>query len=282
MELRLLRSKFREDLGGLYPDPEIDALFYVLTDFYLGLPRHILGLEPEKLISDEQAEQLKEALVELSSGTPVQYVTGTAYFKGRNFAVGPGVLIPRPETEELIDWVLGTCSKKQKDLHILDVGSGSGCIAISLAIEIPEAQVHGLEKSEMALDYAKKNESAHECSIIWHEADLFHPGNLGCRFNIIVSNPPYIPLAESEIMHPNVRDFEPAMALFVPNEDPLLFYKGLTAICSDFLLEGGWLYLEIHERLFREVQGLLIESGFREVQVKNDIFGKPRFVRGRR
>jgi release factor glutamine methyltransferase len=282
MELRQLRQEFRDGLSPMYPATEIDAIFYLILDFYLELPRHILGIEPGKLISDVDTAKLKSALSQLKKGTPVQYVTGKALFRGLNFSVGPGVLIPRPETEELVDWILENCLEASIELKILDVGSGSGCIPVALARELPKAQIHGLEKSEDALGYAKQNAAENGVSVIWHHLDMLNPGKLPCSFEIIVSNPPYIPNSEYHAMHPNVRDFEPEMALFVPDNDPLKFYKAIVSLSDVSLLKGGWLYLEIHENLYREVEVLLKKSRYQEVQVKSDIFGKPRFVRGRR
>jgi release factor glutamine methyltransferase len=281
MELRNLRQQFRTDLSGIYPDSEVDSIFYILIEDLLGLPRHILGVQPQKSITELEANQLKDSLAELKKGVPLQYIIGKTQFLDLDLEVGPGVLIPRPETAELVLWILEHHNSIGQTMRILDVGTGSGCIPIGLKSKMPNAELHGLDRSVEALNYARKNAEFHKLTIHWHEADMAIPLKIGGFFDLIVSNPPYIPEAEAQSMHTNVRDFEPSEALFVPNEIPLLYYQQLMERCNENLKVGGWLYLEIHEDFGAEVTELLHRNGFTEVLLKRDIFGKPRFVRGR-
>lgn len=282
MLLREIRQIFRQDLSALYPPEEIDQMFYELMDHYLGLPRFVLGLEPDKILSREAEQPLFEALASLKRHTPLQYVTGRAYFMDMALEVGPGVLIPRPETEELVRWILDSHRADLATGRLLDVGTGSGCIAISLAVHLPGAEVHGLDLSPEALGYARRNANTQEAVVHWHQADMRDTGQVGGPFDLIVSNPPYVPVSEAADMRPNVREHEPAEALFAPQNDPLAYYRNLLDLSANALKPGGWLYVEIHERLGEEVVHLLHRAGMGEVQLKKDIFGKPRFVRGRR
>jgi len=282
MLLREIRQIFRQELSALYPPEETDQMFYELLDHYLGLPRFVLGLEPDKILSREAEQPLFEALASLKQHTPLQYVTGRAHFMDMALEVGPGVLIPRPETEELVRWILDSHGADLATGRLLDVGTGSGCIAIALAVHLPGAEVHGLDLSQAALGYARRNASAQEAVVHWHQADMRDPGLMGGPFDLIVSNPPYVPVSEAADMRPNVREHEPAEALFAPHQDPLAYYRNLLDLSAKSLKPGGWLYVEIHERYGEEVVALLHQAGMGEVQLKKDIFGKPRFVRGRR
>ncbi|MFM1879573.1 MAG: protein-(glutamine-N5) methyltransferase, release factor-specific [Bacteroidota bacterium] len=281
MELRSLRHEFRSRLALLYLPEEIDALFYRLIHHISGLPRHILGIEPLKVISDSEAAALESALVQLQTGVPLQYITGIAYFMDQEFEVGPGVLIPRPETEELVRWIWESFPESEV-LKILDVGTGSGCIPLSLGRLFSNAELHAMDKSSEALAYAKRNSKKHSIQVYWYEQDLFAVHDFNIQFDIMVSNPPYIPEAEASKIHVNVRDFEPVTALFVPDNDPLKFYRQLVQNSTSWIKPGGWLYLEIHENFSDQVLALLKEAGMQQVQLKMDIFGKPRFVRGQR
>lgn len=281
MLLRDIRHIYRQELSGAYPPGEVDEIFYRLLDHYLGLPRFVLGLEPHKIIGREHEQPLFEALASLKQHVPLQYITGKAHFMDLELEVGPGVLIPRPETEDLVRWIL---KSHQVDLvggSLLDVGTGSGCIAVALAVRLPATRVHALDRSAEALAYARRNAAAQDVNIQFTLADMQQAGPLGGPFDLIVSNPPYVPESEAGAMRPNVREHEPAGALFAPDTDPLLFYRSLARLAGANLREGGWLYVEIHERFGAEVAALFAGEGMQEVQLKKDIFGKPRFVRAR-
>jgi len=281
MLLREIRQIYRQELSAHYPQEETDHIFYELLDHYLGLPRFVLGLEPDKILSREEEQPLFEALAALKEHTPIQYVTGRAYFLEMVLEVGPGVLIPRPETEELVRWILDSEGPGLAQGRLLDVGTGSGCIAIALAVRLPGAEVHALDRSPAALEVARRNAAAQGVAIHWHQADMRHPGPLGAPYDLIVSNPPYVPESEAAEMRPNVREHEPAEALFAPEDDPLAYFRSLVELSATALKPGGWLYVEIHERFGEAVVALLRQAGMDEVRLKKDIFGKPRFVRGR-
>lgn len=281
MLLREIRQIYRRELSGAYPPEEVDEIFYRLLDHYLGLPRFVLGLEPHKIISREDEQPLFEALASLKRHVPLQYITGKAHFMGLELEVGPGVLIPRPETEELVRWILDSHASESAGGSLLDVGTGSGCIALALAVHLRATGVHALDRSAEALAYARRNAAAQDVNIQFTEADMQEPGTLGGPFDLIVSNPPYVPESEAGAMRPNVREHEPAGALFAPDADPLRFYKSLVNLAASNLKPGGWLYVEIHERFGAEVAALFGGAGMQEVQLKKDIFDKPRFVRAR-
>lgn len=277
--LREIRTVYRTELASAYPAEEIDQIFHDLLEHYLGLPRFVLGLEPHKILDRDQEQPLFEALASLKRHVPLQYITGKAYFMDMELAVGPGVLIPRPETEELVRWILEAHAGDLSAGSLLDAGTGSGCIAIALAVHLPGSQVHALDCSLQALQYARRNAASRGVEIHWHQADMRNPGALGGPFDLIVSNPPYVPVSEAAAMRPNVREHEPAEALFAPDDDPLLFYRSLLGLARAHLKPGGWLYVEIHEQFGPAVEALLAHAGMQEVQLKKDIFGKPRFVR---
>ncbi len=281
MLLREIRALYRKELAGVYPPEETEQIFYQLLEHYLDLPRFVLGLEPHKMVSREAEQPLFEALAALKRHVPLQYITGKAYFMEMELVVGPGVLIPRPETEELVRWIMESHKAGFNGGGLLDVGTGSGCIAVALAVQLPGTKVYALDRSGEALEYARRNAAAQGVEIHFSQADMQHPGPLDGPFDLIVSNPPYVPLAEAAEMRPNVREHEPAGALFAPDDDPLLFYRSLAQLAAIHLKPGGWLYVEIHERFGPAVEALLAETGMEEVQVKKDIFGKPRFVRAR-
>ncbi len=279
MLLREIRALFRKELAGVYPPEETGQIFCELLEHYLGLPRFVLGLEPDKIVSREDEQPLFEALASLKRHVPLQYITGKAYFMEMELEVGPGVLIPRPETEELVRWILASHGANLHGASLLDVGTGSGCIAIALAVHLSDARVHALDRSADALAYARRNAASQGVAIHFSQGDMRHPLQLGGPFDLIVSNPPYVPEGEAGAMRPNVRDHEPAEALFAPDDDPLLFYRSLTQLAGSQLRAGGWLYVELHERFGQAVAALFADAGMQEVQLKKDIFGKPRFVR---
>ena len=280
MLLRDIRQLFRSELKVLYSVNESDQLFYMLLAHYHGFPKFILGLEPDKNLLKEEEAPLFRALDRLKHHEPVQYIIGKAYFMDMELAVGPGVLIPRPETEELVRWIVEEFSCPLSSCRILDVGTGSGCIAIALVSAWPHATVCGMDRSEDALAFARRNGSLQKVDVQWKLRDMRH-AEFDDRFELIVSNPPYVPLSEAAGMQLHVRESEPHQALFVPDQDPLLFYKHLLALSRRCLKPGGWLYVETHARFGVEVLKHFRTFGFSEIQLKKDIFGRDRYVRGR-
>jgi release factor glutamine methyltransferase len=259
----------------------------------LMLLEKVAGLPAEKALIAAGKDLLcrRQSLLELaariSKGEPVQYVLGEADFRGMTLKVKPGVLIPRPETEELVNWIVEeTSSLKPQASNLLDIGTGSGCIAIALAKKLENAKVEAWDVSEEALQIAQENATRNGVSVKLKKVDVLSNHNLndnldlGCdSFNVIVSNPPYICEEEKEGMEKNVLEHEPSVALFVPNEDPLLFYRKIGALALQLLGEGGLLFFEINRRFGKEVVALLQEMGYREVELRQDLFGNDRMVK---
>ena len=226
-----------------------------------------------------QAE-LKEKMQRLADGEPVQYIVGTAEFYGRRFHVAPGVLIPRPETAELCQWIIG---ETRGGLPILDIGTGSGCIAITLALDIPNAEVEAWDISLEALTIAHKNANTLNANVTFKEKDIFKcsiaPVLAEQKVSVIVSNPPYIVPSESSAMSDSVLNHEPNIALFTPEDDPLKFYRAISNYAKTALLPQGKLYFEINPLFAQQLEALLKEQEFDNITFRNDQYGKQRFVR---
>ncbi|SFR44969.1 release factor glutamine methyltransferase [Robiginitalea myxolifaciens] len=277
MLLTDLRAQYRKALAGNYQEEEIDSIFFRLLEHFLGLPRFIIGLEPKRFLLREEEEPLLQGLNRLLQGEPVQYITGKAFFMDLELAVGPGVLIPRPETEELVMWALEILENRPKPV-ILDAGTGSGCIALALASALPAATVHALEISTEALRLARQNNSQLDLEVAFHQGDMCDPPDLPKNLDLLISNPPYIPDIESESLDKHVREFEPHQALFSPDDNPLKFYKCLAKMGLEQLKPEAFLLVETHYQYAREVAAIFETAGYRDIQVKNDIFGKERMV----
>ena len=220
-------------------------------------------------------DNLDDVITDLRRGRPVQYVLGHAQFCGLDFVVREGVLIPRPETEELVGQIVAAT---RTGARILDVGTGSGAIAVALARMIPDADVEAVDISDDALAVAVENAKRNNVSIKFHKADAL--GDLGAlgRFDAIVSNPPYVPQSDRATMHTNVLDFEPSEALFVDDDNPLVFYRSIAANAAVMLADGGWLWFEIYEKYGDDICRMLAESGFRDIRLAADANNKPRMV----
>ncbi|MDC6354282.1 MULTISPECIES: peptide chain release factor N(5)-glutamine methyltransferase [unclassified Robiginitalea] len=292
MLLREVRDIYRKELGGTHPPGEVDALFYRLLEHYLDLPRFVLGLEPGKMLTREEEAPLFNALSQLTAGQPVQYITGTARFLDMDLRVGPGALIPRPETEELVRWVLERHAADLREGNILDIGTGSGCIALGLAKSLSAARVTALDISGEALEVARENARHLGLDVRLVRADILtpegewpenilNPEGEWPGYDLIISNPPYIPRGQEGQLAVHVRDHEPREALFAPDSDPLLYYRHIAGFSRRHLRGGGWLYVEIHEDFGAPTAELFREAGLLEVSLKKDIFGKDRFLCGR-
>ncbi|MGN0007916.1 MAG: peptide chain release factor N(5)-glutamine methyltransferase [Alistipes sp.] len=238
-----------------------------------------LGIDFTHLAADYDAEckidNLDDIIADLRRGRPVQYVLGHAQFCGLDFIVREGVLIPRPETEELVGQIVAAT---RAGARILDVGTGSGAIAVALARLIPDADVEAVDMSDVALAVAKENAERNNVSVTFHKADAL--GDLGAlgRFDAIVSNPPYVPQSDRANMHTNVIDFEPSEALFVDDGNPLVFYRSIAANAAVMLADGGRLWFEIYEKYGDDICRMLEESGFRDIGLAVDANNKPRMV----
>ena len=228
-------------------------------------------------LSDNEKQNIIRIVKRLQKGEPIQYILGVTEFYGLDFKVTSSVLIPRPETEELVEWIL--LETKQLNPHILDVGTGSGCIAITLSKKMKYATVDALDVSAEALEVAKENAKANNVSIKFSKIDVLAHQDLDKRFDIIVSNPPYILESEKKVMSKNVLDFEPHQALFVLNHDALIFYDRIADIAVKQLNKKGVLYFEINQAYGKEIVQLLQEKNFKDIELKKDISGNYRMIR---
>ena len=280
MLLSEFRIYFRKILSGFYSNREIDTFFKILIDFYFDWKSTFIGLNPNYFLDSNQLQKLKFALAELELGKPIQYVTNQAFFLNNDFYVNDSVLIPRPETEELVKWVLDDINEyKIKSPHLMDIGTGSGCIAISLAKANREIKLTAIDLSKEALIIAKKNAFKHKVKIDFVQEDIQSLSYLNRTFDIIVSNPPYIHPDEKKDILPNVLNHEPHMAIFTPNNDPIYFYRLIINFASKVLKSLGGLYLEINPKFLELLKSNFSSRNFSEVEVRNDIFGKPRMLK---
>lgn len=275
-------------LTGVYPATEAQAVVRMLLEELAGLSLADLYAGGIDRLDDAQRQQIERAMARLEVGEPIQYVLGRACFCGRSFAVAPGVLIPRPETEELCRLIMNT--PPSESLNILDIGTGSGCIAITLALEMPDAEVEAVDISTEALAIAGANAARLGAKVSFHQYDILSEDSppLGRgrgwvapstpKYDIIVSNPPYICECERADMERNVLDYEPHTALFVPDDDPLLFYRAIGQKALTMLVPGGILCFEINPFYCEQLIELLRSQGYCEVETVSDSFGKRRFV----
>lgn len=286
MLLREVKNIFHTELDPLYPKEEVNSFFSILIKHYLNLERFALALQPDLTVSKENETPLFDALSRLKFKEPIQHIIRRAHFMEMDFKVSKDVLIPRPETEELVLWIIeevqGLKSEEQNTtgLRILDIGTGSGCIAISLAKNLNNAKIYALDISEDALNIAKVNAASNSVEIIFLEKNILED-ELDHEFDIIVSNPPYVRELEKKEMHENVLDYEPSQALFVSDEDPLVFYKRITSISSKHLVKGGSLFFEINQYLGKETEQLLKDHNFSEIELLKDMFGNDRMLKGK-
>ena len=280
MLLSEFRIYFRKILSEFYSNREIDTFFKILIDFYFDWKATFIGLNPNYVLDSNQLKKLKFALAELELGKPIQYVTNQAFFLNNDFYVNDSVLIPRPETEELVKWVLDDINEyKITSPHLMDIGTGSGCIAISLAKANREIKLTAIDLSKEALIIAKKNAFKHKVKIDFVQEDIQSLSHINRTFDIIVSNPPYIHPDEKKDILPNVLNHEPHMAVFTPNNDPIYFYRLIINFASKVLKSLGGLYLEINPKFLELLKSNFSSRNFSEVEVRNDIFGKPRMLK---
>ena len=274
-----LEKQFSAELSDIYAKEEAAMLCFLSVQHRFNWTKASYLLNKQEVISDTDTTNFLDILSQLKTSKPIQYILGETDFYGRTFRVNPAVLIPRPETEELVKWVVETVSTKTPSL--LDIGTGSGCIAISLKIEIPDAEVVAIDISADALALAQENASLHKAVVTFIEKDVLqmHPIDLTTTFDVVVSNPPYIALAEKELMKANVLANEPHVALFVPNTNPLIFYERIAALAQAKLNLGGFLFFEINELFGKEVLALLVKKGFKHVELRQDLSGKDRMVK---
>jgi release factor glutamine methyltransferase len=276
-----LIQEFRRELSGIYPDQEIRQIIHMLFEEYLGWQKTMVHLSPDAEIPEPALHSLFQALKALCAGRPIQYILGKSWFNGTLLKVDDNVLIPRPETEELCSIIRADhAARPDHQVSILDIGTGSGCIAIDLKKYFPDSEVTAVDNSPGALEIARENARSNHCEISFIHADIMNQADrsdLG-RYHLIVSNPPYVMEREKIHMHRHVTESEPAQALFVADNDPLVFYKAITDFAVSHLMPPARLYFEINEQFGKEVGNLVQSSGFDTVRILQDFHGKDRFV----
>lgn len=290
MELGEFYSLMKEKLLAIYSDSEAEIITSWAFEHFTGLSKMEVRLKKEQELLPIQHTRLSNALNELLAHKPIQYVLGEAWFCGMKFLVDESVLIPRPETEELVEWIISELritdyklqdiENKRIPFSILDIGTGSGCIPISLKSKLPNAEISSVDISDKALAIAQQNAIALNANIELIELDFLEEENWNKldNYNIIVSNPPYIPLKEKTILDKNVTDWEPSLALFVADNDPLIFYRKISLFAKSHLKENGIIFLEIHQDYPVQTKALFDEQGF-VTELKKDINGNDRMIK---
>lgn len=279
MKLHDFKQRFQERLSPFFPTSEIGSFFELLCASFLKFSRTDIVLKRDHALNSRELAQFEAAASRLEKQEPIQYILGETIFYGLTFEVTPATLIPRPETEDLVTLILED-HQEAVEHHILDIGTGSGCIAIALANSLRGSRVVGVDISEAALEVARNNASINGVAVEFEKLDILTKPHLNRRFDLIVSNPPYVRNSEKRLMHPNVLKYEPAKALFVTDEDPLIYYREILKFAREHLKPLGTIYLEINEYLSKEMLQLLMDSGFTQVELRQDIYGKPRMIKG--
>ena len=288
MTIKHYRDQFIQELTPLYDAGEAESFFYLILEAKHQLKRVDLALQPDLVFSKAELETWNLILEQLKKEIPIQYLLGTTHFYGLEFEVNSNVLIPRPETEELVDWIIqsrnfGTkfnpeVSGQSSKFKILDIGTGSGCIAISLAKNLPNAEVFALDVSDKALATAQKNAELNLVTIQFIHQSILETEDLGQQFDLIVSNPPYVRHLEKQEIKKNVLDNEPHLALFVDDNNALIFYRKIAELALKNLNPQGQLYFEINQYLGQETLDLLQEMGFKDITLRKDIYGNDRMI----
>ncbi|UGS21786.1 peptide chain release factor N(5)-glutamine methyltransferase [Flavobacterium cyclinae] len=290
MLLKQYKTHFFDSLQGIQDEQEIESFFFILTEYLHNLKRVDVALNPNFELSEDDVEKWNVILAELQLEKPIQYITGEAWFFGLRFEVNENTLIPRPETEELVDWILSSSiTQHPTPLTILDIGTGSGCIPISLKANLPQANVSAIDVSEKALEVAKRNATSNKVEINFIQTNILEVEDLSqlpstitdyqSPYNIIVSNPPYVRNLEKEEIKKNVLDYEPHLALFVEDTDALLFYRKIAQLALRNLSPNGLLFFEINQYLGKEMVELLENLGFKNIELKKDMYGNDRMIK---
>lgn len=267
---------FRQRLSGLYPKGEVDGFVRIACYNILHYESVDILLHKDSVLPDFIVDKFHKVADELLKKRPIQYIFRNAYFHGHRFEVNEATLIPRPETEELVDMIVD--ENRESDLRVLDGGTGSGCIAVSLALALKFADVTAIDLSDAALAVAERNAETLKAKVTFRRQDMLRLTPCGERYDIIVSNPPYIADSEKVDMDKNVLAYEPHMALFVPDSDPLRFYRALAVYGTWTLVPGGRLYFEINSRFPAEMTRLLEGMGYTDVEIRKDMQRMPRFA----
>ncbi|MGB3074805.1 MAG: peptide chain release factor N(5)-glutamine methyltransferase [Chitinophagales bacterium] len=289
MTFRHVFNHFVKSLTPLYDKQEAENITSWIFEEQLGISKTALAIREQETISEVKANDLAYKLVRLLKGEPVQYVLGNTVFYGLKFKVNKKVLIPRPETEELVDWIIKDQTVSQP-INLIDIGTGSGCIAIALKKNLTHANVLAIDISTEALEVAWENARLNETVVDFFQYNILNASEeeapetflQGKNFNVIMSNPPYIPQTEISEMHRNVVQFEPHLALFVPDADPLIYYKAIAAFAVGRLLTDGFIYVELHENKADEVTEVFRSHGFQSITIRADMQGKQRMLKAGR
>jgi len=300
MVIKDLEKLFHNDLDGMYEKEEVASFFILIMEHYYNISRLQMALEPDLSITKQEKIVFFEALEGLKKQKPIQYIFGETEFYGLTFKVNEKTLIPRPETEDLINWCVDCINDRiqkvngeERVINVLDIGTGSGCIAVALAKTLSNIKVHALDVSAEALKVAKQNAELNGVDISFIKADILELVDSNRKtfllddnsereigsFDVIISNPPYVRHQEKKEMKANVLDNEPHMALFVDDENPLLFYRKIAKFAQNHLKQNGELFFEINEYLGEETLKLLNDFNFKNVVLRKDVFGKDRLLR---
>ena len=276
------KNTIREKLSPIYAPEEAESLSRLILEHVTGFSRLQLHLHQSDRLSEPKIMQIGEILNRLATHEPIQYILGEADFYGLKFSVTPAVLIPRAETEELVDWIIS--EEKETCKSLLDIGTGSGCIPIAIDRHATIGKIEGWDISAEALEIARQNAMRNDSRVQFSLQDIFDTSSLpeSAKWDVIVSNPPYVLTEESALMEQNVVGFEPHLALFVPDNDPLLFYRTIARFAAAHLQPHGMLYFEINERMGERTSELLREQGFSEILTRKDLQGKERMIRAKR
>ena len=281
MTIKALRLKFYDALNNLYCQSEIDVFFYSLMEYYFHKPKVDVYLNQDQKLDQTSEIIMINALNELTNYKPLQYITSQTEFYGLKFNLSESVLIPRPETEELVEWIIKDHIFIENEFKILDLGTGSGCISVSLARFLKKSRVYAVDLSDKALVQAHENAKLNNVEVIFELCDILDenlPDHFK-NFEVFVSNPPYVRNLEKNEMKQNVMHYEPHMALFVTDNDPLEFYRAILQIATKRLVSGGKLYFEINQYLGIEMMDLVMSFGFYDIELKKDSFGNDRMLR---
>ncbi len=299
MNIKNLKDYFFSELQTIQDVSEIESFFFILTEYVHNLKRIDVSLNPDFEITESYFNKWKTIISELKTEKPIQYITGEAWFYGLRFEVNEDTLIPRPETEELVEWIVESQKskvesqklkvenlkiQKSNNLTILDIGTGSGCIPIALKKEIPNADVSAIDISEKALEMARKNALDNQVEVNFILQDILQSSNLqifkspNLLFDIIVSNPPYVRNLEKYEIKKNVLDYEPHLALFVDDSDALLFYRKIAQLALYSLTPNGKMFFEINQYLGKEMVELLGQLGFKNIELRKDFMGNDRMI----
>ncbi len=280
MNISKLKDLFFNDLHSVYDRDEIESFFSILLENYLGFKKVDFFLNSDFIIDGSQLKKWKETIKLLKQEKPIQYILNEAWFYGYTLFVDEHVLIPRSETEELVEWIIADVSDKivENDIHVLDIGTGTGCIPIALKKELPKIEVSAIDISSKSLEIAQKNASQLQTDVQFYQIDILTANQLPSTFDIIVSNPPYVRHLEKEEIKKNVLDYEPHLALFVEDNDALLFYRKIGQLAKNYLNKNGKLYFEINQYLGNQTVDLLQNMGYKNCILKKDLKGNDRMI----